>query len=245
MSQSVVNEGGGAHTPVSGIVAAAVILVVVLFLSHLLRALPQPVLAAVVLVAVAGLFKLSTLKQLWTSDRSEFIVAMAAFLGVLGSGLLRGVLIGAIISLVQLLRGASRPHVANLGRIPGTRRFSDRERHPDNESIPGVLIFRPESGLVYFNVDHVRDLILDRTRASAVPPKLVVLDLSAVPSMDMQSAHAIAGMADELAAAGIRLQAVEARSSVRERLRRGGVNEKVGGVDRFTSVADAVEANFH
>ena len=243
MSQSVVNEGGGARTPVSGIVAAAVILAVVLFFSHLLRALPQPVLAAVVLVAVAGLFKLSTLKQLWSTNRSEFVVAMAAFLGVLGSGLLRGVLIGAVISLAQLLRAASRPHVASLGRIPGTRRFSDRERHPDNELVPGVLILRPESGLVYFNVDHVCDLILDRARASAMPPKLVMLDLSASPSMDMQSAHTIAGIADELAAAGIRLQAVEARSSVRERLRREGVDEKLGGIDRFTSVADAVEAS--
>ena len=165
MSQSAVNEGGGARTPVSGIIAAAVILVVVLFFSHLLRALPQPVLAAVVLVAVSGLFKLSTLKQLWAPIAANSWWRWRPFLGVLGSGLLRGVLIGAVISLAQLLRRASRPHVASLGRIPGTRRFSDRERHPDNEPVPGVLIFRPESGLVYFNVDHVCDLILDRTRA--------------------------------------------------------------------------------
>ena len=162
MSQSLVNEGGGARTPLSGAIAAAIILVVVLFFSQLLAALPQPVLAAVVLVAVTGLFKVSALKHLWRADRTEFVVAMAALLGVLSSGLLRGVLIGAIISLVLLIRRASRPHVALLGRIPGTRRFSDRERHPDNELIPGVLIFRPESGLLYFNVDHVRDTILDR-----------------------------------------------------------------------------------
>src|SRR5512141_2334035 len=97
MSQSVVNEGGGARTPVSSAIASGLILVVVLFFSHLLRNLPQPVLAAVVLVAVAGLFKLSTLKQLWRGDRPEFVVAMAAIVGVLGSGLLRGVMIGAII----------------------------------------------------------------------------------------------------------------------------------------------------
>src|ERR1051325_5685048 len=108
MSQSLVNEGGGARTPLSSAIAACIILVVVLFFSHLLSTLPQPVLAAVVLVAVAGLFKLSTLKQLWRGDRPEFIVAMAAILGVLSSGLLRGVMIGAIISLVQLLRAASR-----------------------------------------------------------------------------------------------------------------------------------------
>jgi MFS superfamily sulfate permease-like transporter len=241
MSQSVVNEGGGARTPLSGALAAGFILVVVLFFSHLLRTLPQPVLAAVVLVAVAGLFKLSTLQELWRGDRPEFVVAMAAILGVLTSGLLRGVMIGAILSLVQLLRAASHPHVAFLGRIPGTRRFSDRERHPDNELIPGVLIFRPESGLVYFNVDHVCETILDRVNAETTPPQLVVLDLSAAPRVDLQSGHALAGLADELTAKGVRFQAVEARSSVRDRLRNEGVDDKLGGINRFSTVADTVE----
>src|SRR6266446_410928 len=137
-SQSLVNEEGGARTPLSTALAAVFILVVVLFFSHLLSALPQPVLAAVVLVAVASLLKLSTLKELWRNDRPEFVVAMAAFGGVLTTGLLRGVMIGAAISLVQLVRASSRPHVALLGRIPGTRRFSvrDRLRH---EGLDGKL----------------------------------------------------------------------------------------------------------
>src|SRR4051812_48729231 len=243
MSQSLVNEGGGARTPVSSAFATGIILVVVLFFTHLLKALPQPVLAAVVLVAVAGLFKLSTLKQLWKGDRPEFVVAIAAIAGVLTSGLLRGVMIGAVISLVQLLRRASRPHVAFLGRIPGTRRFSDRERHPDNELIPGILIFRPESGLIYFNMDHVRDTILNRVRAEAIAPALVVLDLSAAPLLDMHSEQMLGSLADELSATGIRVQAVEARSSVRERLRSEGVDAKLGGIDRFSTVVDAVEAS--
>ena len=241
MSQSVVNEDGGARTPLSGVIAAGLILVVVLFFADRLHALPQPVLAAVVLVAVADLFKLSALKHLWRGDRPEFVVAMAALLGVLGSDLLHGVLIGAVISLVQLLRRASIPHVALLGRIPGTRRFSDCERHRDNEPIRGVLIFRPESDLVYFNVDHVRDQILDRTLAATPPPELVLLDLSAAPYVDLQSAHTLAGLAEELAASGIRLQAVEAHASVRDRLRGEGVDARLGGVNRVVSLADAVD----
>jgi sulfate permease, SulP family len=241
MSQSLVNDGGGARTPLSGAFAAAIILVVVFFFSSLLAALPQPVLAAVVLVAVAGLFNISALKELWRGDRTEFVVAMAAIIGVLGQGLLRGVMIGAIISLVLLIRRASRPQVSLLGRIPGTRRFSDYERHRGNELIPGVLIFRPESGLLYFNMDHVRDTILDRVRAEATPPKLVVLDLSAAPRADMHSAHMLGCLADELTAASIRVQAVEARASVRERLRNQGVDSKLGGVNRLASVADVVE----
>jgi high affinity sulfate transporter 1 len=242
MSQSLVNEGGGARSPLSGALAAGIILGVVLFFSHLLSALPQPVLAAVVLVAVAGLFKLSTLKQLWKADRPEFVVAMAAIVGVMSSGLLRGVMIGAIISLLQILRRASRPHVAFLGRIPGTRRFSDRERHPDNELLPGILIFRPEASLLYFNIDQVRDTITDRVRAEITAPKLVIIDLSAAAHVDLQSAHTLAGLADELAATGVKVQAVEARSSVRERLRSEGVDSRLGGIDRFKSVADVVES---
>ena len=242
MSQSVVNEGGGAKTPLSGAIAAVLVLVVVLFFSQLLRDLPQPVLAAVVLVAVAGLFKLSALRQMWHSDRKEFTVAMAAILGVLGSGLLRGVMIGAVISLVQLIRLASQSPVAVLGRIPGTRRFSDRERHPDNETTPGVLALRVESSVVYFNVERVCDEVRDRIRECATRPGLVVLDLSSAAYVDMQSAHALAALGDELGAAGMKLQAVEARAVVRDRLRHEGADARLGGVNRFTSVADAVEA---
>jgi high affinity sulfate transporter 1 len=241
-SQSLVNEEGGAKTPLSTALSAVFILVVVLFFSHLLSALPQPVLAAVVLVAVASLLNLSTLNQLWHNDRPEFVVAIAAFLGVLTSGLLRGVMIGAAISLVQLVRESSRPHIGFLGRIPGTRRFSDRERHPDNELIAGVLIFRPESGLVYFNVDYVSETILNRVYAEPAPPKLVVLDLSAAARVDMQSAHTLASMADELTAKGIQFHAVEPRSSVRDRLRKEGVDSKLGGINRFTTVADVIDS---
>jgi len=240
-SQSLVNEEGGARTPLSTALAAVFILVVVLFFSHLLSALPQPVLAAVVLVAIAGLLKLSTLKELWRNDRPEFVVAIAAFGGVLTFGLLLGVMIGAAISLVQLVRVSSRPHVALLGRIPGTRRFSDSDRHSDNELIPNVMIFRPESPLIYFNVDNVCDAILNRVRAAPKLPKLVVLDLSAAPLVDMQSAHTLAGMTKELIAERIQFHAVEARSSVRDRLRREGVDAKLGDVNRFTTVADVID----
>ena len=242
MSQSLVNEGGGARTPLSGLIAALLILVVVLFLSQLLRSLPQPVLAAVVLVAVAGLFKFSTLKMLWQDDRPEFLVAMATMLGVLGSGLLRGVLIGAVISLVQLLRRISKPHVAILGRIPETERFSDRARHPENEPVPGILIFRPESSLFYFNVDAVRDFIVERVHAEGTRPDLVILDLSASPQMDMHSAAALSELAEEMTTDGIKLQVVEARSSVRDRLRRAGVDGKLAGISQLDSVASVVKA---
>ncbi|OYW57390.1 MAG: DNA repair protein [Hyphomicrobium sp. 32-62-53] len=241
MSQSLVNEGSGARTPLSGAFAAIFILFVILFLSNQLSALPQPVLAAVVLMAVAGLFQADALLHLWRVSRPDFVVAMASLMGVLGSGLLRGVMIGAIISLVQLMYRTSQPHVAVLGRIPGTRRFSDMERHTDNEVIPGALIFRPEASLIYFNIDHVCDTILTRVRTEIERPGLVLLDLSAAPYVDLQSAHTLAGMADELRELGVRLQVVEARSGVRDRLNSEGLEERIGRANRFVTVADALD----
>ena len=241
MSQSLVNEGSGARTPLSGAFSALFILLVILFLSDQLSALPQPVLAAVVLMAVAGLFQAEALQHLWRVSRPDFVVAMASLIGVLGSGLLLGVMVGAIISLVQLMQRTAQPHVAVLGRIPGTPRFSDMERHTDNEAILGALVVRPESSLIYFNIDHVCDTIFNRVRAETNKPGLVVLDLSAAPYVDLQSAHSLAGMADELRTLGVRLQVVEARSGVRDRLNSEGLEARIGRANRFMTVADALE----
>jgi sulfate permease, SulP family len=241
MSQSLVNESGGARTPLSGFIAGLLMLLIVLFVSGALRYLPQPVLAAVVLMAVTGLFKVSALKHLWRADRAEFVVAIAALLGVLTSGLLRGVLIGAIISLVQLLRRASRPHVAFLGRIPGARRFSDMARHPDNEPVPGALLFRTEASLLYFNSDYVRDTVMKRVAEMRPGLRLAICDLSTSPYVDLAGAEMLAVLYDELALANVRLQIVEARSSVRDRLHAEGVEDKVGRIGRFKSLADAVD----
>jgi SulP family sulfate permease len=241
MSQSLVNESGGAKSSLSGLVAAIIMLIVCLFLSGLLHNLPQPVLAAIVLVAVAGLFNVAELSHVFHADRKEFVVAIAALLGVLGSGLLHGVLIGAVISLVQLLRRASQPHVALLGRIPGTQRFSDLARHPENKPVPDVMIFRIESSLLYFNVDYTCDAMLEQVHAADPLPKMVLCDLSNSPFVDLQSAAALRLFADELAAKGIRLQLVEARASVRDRLRAEGLEERVGGIDRLQTVAQVID----
>ncbi|PWU10921.1 MAG: DNA repair protein [Verrucomicrobia bacterium] len=241
MSQSLVNEGGGARTPLSGLVAAAIVAVVALFLSGALHNLPQPVLAAVVLMAVASLLKVSELRHLWQYHKTEFIVAVGALLGVLGQGLLRGVLVGAVLSLALLLRRGSQPHVAFLGRIPGTRRFSDLERHADNERLPGIVAFRVEAGILYFNTEHIFDEVLGHVQAEQPPPKLVVCDLSTSAIVDLAGTRMFLTLHEELAKHGITLRLVEARSSVRDILRVEGVEEKVGRIDRFKSLADVVE----
>ncbi len=241
MSQSLVNESGGARTPLSGLIATGLMLIVALFFTELLRNLPQPVLAAVVLMAVASLVKVKALKRLWQYHTGEFVVAMAALAGVLWAGLLQGVMLGAIISLVRLIRRASAPHVAFLGRIPGTRRYSDLERHSSNEPIAGVLAFRVESPIVYFNAEHIFDAVIARLDAARETMRLVIGDLSTSPNMDMAGARMFLNLQAEIAKRGIVLRLVEARSSVRDILRIEGIEEKIGRIDRFTMLADAID----
>ncbi len=241
VSQSLVNEGAGARTPVSGLVAAGIMAMVALFFTGLLRDLPQPVLAAIILMAVAGLVNVRVLARLWRLDKSELLIAGAALAGVLTSGLLRGVLIGAVISMLVLIRRASRPHIAVLGRIPGTRRYSDMERHRGNEPVPGVSILRPETGIVYFNANFVRESLIGRVRASPNPVHTVICDLSATPIMDLAGAEMMNRFEAELRVLGARLQIVEARATVRDRLRAEGLEARTGRLDRILSVADAVD----
>jgi len=201
MSQSLVNESGGARTPLSGLVAAAIMLVVVLFLTGLLRYLPQPVLAAVVLVAVTGLVQLDALRHIWHFSRTEFAVAMAAIIGVLGSGLLNGVLLGAAMSIVLLLHRATRPRIVEVGRVPGTSYFAEFAGHPENERVAEALVVRSEGSLLYFNVDHVRDRIAAITGERSAPPRLIVLFMGNVPNVDLAGAELLAGLRNEWGAA--------------------------------------------
>jgi high affinity sulfate transporter 1 len=241
MSQSLVNESSGARTPLSQLVAAGIMLVVILFLTNLLHDLPQPVLAAIVLMAAVGLFKLEALKRLWKFSRTEFIVAMAALLGVLGSGILRGVFIGAILSILLLLRRASRPVVAVLGRVPGTSHFGDISRNPENEIVPGVVVFRVDSALLYFNCDYIRDQVNALLAAQKAAVKLAVWCMATTPAVDLAGADLIDEMREELEKRGIALVLADARGQVRDALQAAGLEQHFGPIIANMAVSAAIE----
>jgi len=222
MSQSLVNESAGARTPLSGLVAAVITLLIALFFTGLLRNLPQPVLAAIILVAVTGLVQVDTLRHIWRFSRTEFAVSMAALFGVLGSGLLNGVLLGVVISLVLLLRRASRPRVTELGRVPGTTYFADITRHPENERVPDVVVARSEGALLYFNVDRVRDRLSALVSEHPLPPRLVVLFMGNVPHVDLAGVEFLTDLRESYRRAGIEFRLAEVHGEVREALRRVG-----------------------
>jgi MFS superfamily sulfate permease-like transporter len=230
MSQSLVNESSGAKTPLSGFIASLLILLVILFLSGLLRFLPQPVLAAIVLAAVTGLLKIDALRRMWAFSRGDFAVSIAALLGVLGSGLLMGVLIGAVLSLVLLLRRAMRPHSTELGRVPGTAYFADVIRHPENIRTPGVFVFRNDSGIFYFNTDHVRDRFFGLLTARGSDIHTAVFFLGTVPVIDLAGVELLEEIRETLEKRGITFRLAEAHSGVRNTLRRAGFEKAYGPI---------------
>jgi SulP family sulfate permease len=245
MSQSLVNESAGARTPLSSFVAALITLLVALFFSDLLSNLPQSILAAVVLVAVTGLLRVDALQRLWKFNRGEFAVAIAALIGVLGSGILRGVLIGVVLSLLLLLRRASRPFSTEMARVPGTPYFADFVRHPENERPPGVFVFRSEASLVYFNVDYVRDRFFELLAQRKDPVRVVIYFLGAVPAVDLSGAELLSELHTTLKGRGIELKLAEARSSVCETLDRSGYVEHCGPVSANRTVADLLADPFN
>jgi SulP family sulfate permease len=241
LSQSSVNDKAGAKTPLALVWASVTIGLCLMYLTGLLSNLPNVVLAAIVLVAVKGLINTGELRHVWRVSRFEFSVTMVAFAGVLLLGILNGVMVAVVVSILLLIRRAAHPHVAFLGRIPGTRIYSDIERHPDNEAVPGALVFRVEASLLYFNVEHVRAAVWEKIRSTTGVLKLVVCDLSTSPAVDLAGARMLATLYGTLEAMGMRLRLVAAHAAVRDILRAEGLEELVGYFDRKGSVADAID----
>src|SRR5882757_8192930 len=186
LSQSAVNDKAGARTPLALVFASITLAFCLLFLTGLLENLPKTVLAAVVLTAVYGLVDFPALLRMWRLSRLDFYAAVISLVAVLLLGILQGILLAALASILLLLARVSRPHVAFLGRIPGTNNYSDLERHPENEPMPGAIIFRPEASVIYVNADAVMEAVASRLgQADPQALRLIVCDLSASPYMDL------------------------------------------------------------
>jgi sulfate permease, SulP family len=240
LSQSAVNEKAGAKTPVSLVVASAGIAICLLFFTGLLRNLPTVILASIVLVAIRGLFDIREMKRLFKVNRLDLVIALTALISVILFGILNGVLIAALFSLILIIRNVSSPHVAFLGRIPGTNRYTDIKRHPDNELIPGVLIFRVESTLVYFNVSTVYNTVWAKVKAISSDLKIVIFDLSTSATIDSSGARLIKRLYENLKARGIEFRVAEAHSEVRDILRIEGIEHLLGHVSRRDTLHDII-----
>ena len=216
LSKTAVDWAAGARSQLSGITAAALTVITLLFLTDLFENLPEATLAAVVIAAVVELVDFASLKRYYDlystrlgriyghAARADFIAAVAAMLGVLVFDTLPGLVIGIVMSLLLLLYRASKPYVAELGQIPGAgHQYTDLDRHPDNAVEPGVPVLRVESGLFFANADAVRATI--KSHAAAPGTKGIVLDAEAIAFVDVTAVRMLEELAVELAGGGQQL----------------------------------------
>jgi len=240
LSQSAVNDKAGARTPLALVFASITLALCLLFLTGLLENLPKAVLAAVVLTAILGLFDFRGLARMWRVSRIDFYAAAIAIAGVLLLGILQGILLAALASILLLLVRASRPHVAFLGRVPGTKSYSDLARHPENEPLANLIAFRPEASLLYVNAGSIFETVAAKVQTDGPRIRAVICDLSASPHLDLAGARMLNALHDHLTARNIAFQIVGARGRVRDLLRADGLAAKIGGLERTVSLDDAI-----
>jgi SulP family sulfate permease len=242
LSQSAVNDNAGARTPLALMICSMTLALCLLFFTGALTNLPKAVLAAIVFAAVYRLVDIRALLRMWQVSRIDFYAAAIALVSVLLLGILQGVLLAAIASIVLLLARASRPNVAFLGQLPGTGRYSDDARHEGVEPLVGIIAFRPEASLLYINAETILDTVSDAL-LKAADIKLVVCDLSASPYIDLAGARMLHDLYDKLASAHIAFCIVGAHAQLRDLLRAEGLAEKTDSAAWLRSVDSVLGEN--
>ncbi|GEL19056.1 SulP family inorganic anion transporter [Pseudonocardia asaccharolytica] len=241
-SRGAVNFGAGARTPMSGVLAAALIAVALVTITPLLALMPKVALAAIIIVAVASLVDVRGAIAIARVRRSDLVALAATFLATLLLGAAQGLGVGVAVSLVVFLRQSVRPHFPELGRLPGTARFRNLDRHDDALTDPAVALFRLDAPLYFANSRSVADTITEAT-AERTALRAVVLDASSTPWIDYTGSEAISELDGELREAGVQLHLAAVRGPVADVLARAGYLERLRAEGRVHSdVAAAVAA---
>jgi MFS superfamily sulfate permease-like transporter len=223
MSQTAVNDMGGASSPMALVVNSGAIALTLMFFAPIFHDLPEPVLASVVLMAASQMVRFEDLRRLRLASRSEFHISLLALFGVLFLGLLDGLLVAAIGSVVVLIAHTSRPPVVVLGRDPLTGEFVNRARCPNAVDPPGALVVRSAGAWLYFNAEHIRRRILDLLDEAPAGTTTVVIDFSMVPTIDTTAGSALRALARSLGTRGIAIELAELRDEVVDNLEAVGV----------------------
>ncbi len=217
-ARSVVNFAAGARTPLSGVISAALMALVLLGMTGLFGRLPLAVLAATIIVAVVGLVDLATARHAWRFDRADAIAWAVTAAGVLGLGVEAGVGLGVAMSIGTLLWRASRPHIAVVGRVPGTEHFRNEKRY-DVETCPDLLMLRIDERLFFANIGSVLQRI-ELELAGHAAARHLVLGLSSVSDIDLTAVEAMQRLHADLRQRQIELHLAEVRGPVMDRLQR-------------------------
>ncbi len=242
LSQTSVSMGAGGKTQVYSLVNGGLVILTLLFLIHLFSNLPHATLAAIVIVGMLGLANFSYLKKLHKVSPIEYIIAMVAFLGVLFFGVLEGISLGIILSLALLIQRVSHPGTAVLGQLPGGKMYRNVSRYSEAITIPGLLIFRFSSDLIFPNANYFQSQLKQAISKSKTPVQQVLIDAESINRVDITGMEMLSKLRKELSQKGIILSLARVRDSVRELMRSKGLEQEIEARHFHEEISDGVEA---
>jgi len=240
-SRTAVAEQAGAKSQVTGLVGALAITLMLLVAPGLLRNLPQPTLAAVVITASLSLADIPGTVRLWRQRRTEFTLSMAAFAGVALLGVLPGIAIAVALSIGNVFRRAWWPYQTVLGRAPGIPGYHDVRSYPDAEQLPGCVLFRFDAPLFFANARTFRDQVR-RLARSQPPPVWIVVAAEPITDVDTTAADMLEDLDEALNAKGVSLVFAELKDPVREKIERYELTRTIDPAHFFPTVGAAVAA---
>src|SRR5690242_8267791 len=227
-SRTPVAEVAGAKTQLTGVVGAIVVALLLMFAPNLLKNLPSSALAAVVIAAAIGLFEFADLRRLFRIQQWEFWLSIVCFVGVAVFGVIPGIGISLVISVIEFLWDGWRPHYAVLGRVDGLRGYHDIKRYPTARSVPGLVLFRWDAPLFFANAELFHQRVLDAVAASPTKVRRVVVTAEPVTSIDITSADVLAELEQTLREKGTELRFAEMKDPVQDKLKRFELFDRFG-----------------
>jgi high affinity sulfate transporter 1 len=240
-SRTPVAEAAGSKTQLTGVVGALAIAVLLVAAPSLTRNMPVSALAAVVIAAALGLVDIQSVRVFSRVRASDFFVTVFCFLAVAAFGPIRGIALSVVVSLLDFVRRAWRPHEAILGRAPGVKGYHDITRYPAARQVPGLLLYRWDAPLFFANADTFRGRIIDVVDAAKVPVKWVVVAAEPITDVDTTAAEMIEELDAELMKRGAELAFAELKDPVKDRLGRYGLHAKIGRHFFFPTIGVAVK----
>lgn len=240
-SRTAVAERAGAKTQLTGLIGAGLIIVMIVFLPGLFRNLPSPALAAVVITASISLADIPGTLRLWRQRKAEFLLSIAAFLGVALLGVLPGIAIAVVLSILNVFRRAWWPYETVLGRVEGLEGYHDVHLHPEARQLPGLVIYRFDAPLFFANAKTFRDEVRQLARTEP-KPKWIVIAAEPVTDVDTTASDVLEELDSVLDAEGICLVFAEMKDPVRRKVERYGLAHKIEARHFFPTIGAAVAA---
>jgi MFS superfamily sulfate permease-like transporter len=241
LSKTSVATAAGARSQVANLFAAALCFFTLILLTPLFRNMPRPALAAVVIAAMLHLTKPKYFQELFTRSRESFANAMIVIVGELTLGVLHGIALGVVLSLLILIYRTSHPHLAVLGQLPDTEAYRNIERHPEAIVFPGLLIRRIGGDLFFASIGHVSEALI-ASLAVRQDVKRVLLDFGPVNFIDISAGDELLSLIKKLQNRGIAVAFARVRDVVRDDMRLAGIEGIVGPSNFHERITDGVRA---